>query len=374
MKLRILHTADNHIGLSFSSYPESVRTQLIDERFAALQRLVATANERDADFFVVAGDLFDRVRVTKAEIDRTVKILAQFTGVAVLVLAGNHDYCEGADSTIWKTFRKSSDGTNILALTECEARDFDGDDFKVRFYACPCPSKHSPDSMIGWVTDAEKAANSLHIGLAHGNVEGLGLDADQRYFNMTEENLKKSGVHTWLLGHIHVPSPAAGTVGKPIYFMPGIHTPDSVKCSHPGHAWWIEFDETGVARHEQLTSGGIRFTRISRSLQHANDIVHLRAECEAMLAPTTVLDLQLTGRLFTEDLSDLHALLADLAPGFLYRSYELDIAKMLNATDIARQYPDGTLPHALLEALLEDSSNPGDAQLALDILQTLNQE
>lgn len=33
MSLRILHTADNHIGLSFNQYPEAARERLIDERF-----------------------------------------------------------------------------------------------------------------------------------------------------------------------------------------------------------------------------------------------------------------------------------------------------------------------------------------------------
>ena len=40
MSLRILHTADNHIGLSFNQYPEAVRERLIEERFASLGRMV----------------------------------------------------------------------------------------------------------------------------------------------------------------------------------------------------------------------------------------------------------------------------------------------------------------------------------------------
>jgi hypothetical protein len=39
MSLRILHTADSHIGLSFNQYPEATRERLIDERFASLERM-----------------------------------------------------------------------------------------------------------------------------------------------------------------------------------------------------------------------------------------------------------------------------------------------------------------------------------------------
>ena len=39
MSLRILHTADNPIGLSFNQYPEAARERLIGERFASLERM-----------------------------------------------------------------------------------------------------------------------------------------------------------------------------------------------------------------------------------------------------------------------------------------------------------------------------------------------
>ena len=67
MSLRILHTADNHIGLSFNRYSETAKDRLIEERFASLDRMVTTANERKAHFIVVAGDLFDKATVTKTQ-------------------------------------------------------------------------------------------------------------------------------------------------------------------------------------------------------------------------------------------------------------------------------------------------------------------
>ena len=370
MKLRILHTADNHIGISFNQYPE-VRERLVEERFEALERLVATANDRQAHFFVVAGDLFDKQSVTKAQVERTVKILKAFEGEAVLVLAGNHDFCEGADNKLWRWFRGAAEGTTVLALTEAGMREFEGDDYRVRFYACPCPSKHGKEHMIGWVAEEEKAPDFLHVGLAHGNVEGLGLDADQRYFNMSEGDLRAAGVDTWLLGHIHVPAPAPGTTGKPLFFMPGIHTPDSVKCSHPGYAWWIEFEDGGKCRHEQLPAGAIRFVRVSKELEHAGDVAALRTDCEVFDASNTILDLQLTGRLSEEELSELNEMLGELEPRFLQFTREQDIAPVLDAAAIAKRYPEGTLPSALLLALLEDDAHPGDAHLALDIIETV---
>ena len=63
----------------------------------------------------------------------------------------------------------------------------------------------------------------LHVGLAHG-VEGLRLDADQRYFNMRTEDLREAGLDTWLLGHIRA-RPRAGHHRPPRVLHAGIHTP-----------------------------------------------------------------------------------------------------------------------------------------------------
>ena len=373
MAIRILHTADNHIGLSFRQYPEPVRERLVHERFDALARLVQAGNERKAHFLVVAGDLFDKLTVPAADVRRTVEVLSRFEGEAVLVLAGNHDYCEGPDSRLWKTFRRAAEGTHVMALTEQGVQDFHLDDGAVRFFACPCPAKYGQEPMTGWVADADKEEGMLHVGLAHGNVEGLGLDADQRYFNMRTEDLREAGLDTWLLGHIHVPAPAPGTTGRPVYFMPGIHTPDSVKCTHPGHAWYIELEPGGGCRHEQLTTGDIRFIRLKRDLQHADDIAALKGECDKLEAPNIVLDLKLSGRLSEEDLAALNVLVEQLAGSFLHVERDQEIDQLIDAATIASRFPEGTLPHALLTELLADAEHPGDAHTALQLIEDLTQ-
>jgi exonuclease SbcD len=371
VSLRILHTADNHIGISFNRYSASARNRLLEERFAALERLVTIANERQAHFFVVAGDLFDSQNVTRAQVERTVAILKGFDGEAVLALAGNHDFFEGPDNKLWKWFRSAAEGSRLLALTESKISEFQSDEYRVRFYGCPCPSKHGKDHMIGWIADEAKSQDFLHVGIAHGNVEGLGLDADQRYFNMTESDLKNAGLHTWLLGHIHVPAPAAGSIGRPLYFMPGIHTPDSVKCKHPGHAWWIELATDGSCQKEQLTTGAIQFVRWNCELDNSDDLLKLKRACQDLDASNTVLDLQLTGRLKDGEMVELATILDFVAPRFLQLSCDQDIAKVLEASDVARRFPEGTLPNKLLQALLADESHPGDAHLALKLIESL---
>ena len=60
MLLKIFHTADLHLGMTFGNrnYPEEVRRQLVEARYQTLERLVELANEAQCRLFLVAGDLF----------------------------------------------------------------------------------------------------------------------------------------------------------------------------------------------------------------------------------------------------------------------------------------------------------------------------
>ena len=40
MTIRIVHTADNHIGMPFRQHGDEARNQLLEERFEALERLI----------------------------------------------------------------------------------------------------------------------------------------------------------------------------------------------------------------------------------------------------------------------------------------------------------------------------------------------
>lgn len=375
MPVRILHTADNHIGIPYQRYKDAgaVHDRLVAERTDALRRLVVAANERQAHFFVVAGDLFDRPSIPQRDVESTVNVLREFTGEAVLVLPGNHDFYDGPSGKLWTHFRNAAAGSTIRLLAEQRAEEFEIDGQAVRFFPCPCPSKHGEESLIGWVAAVTKEANTIHIGIAHGNVAGLSLDAEGRYFTMRQDDLRAAGMATWLLGHVHVPFPAAGSGGSPAFFMPGIHTPDSVKCRHPGHAWCIDVEAGGVVGFEQVAPAAIRFVRISVVLRTAADIEGLQRGCGALTPSTTVLDLQLTGRLRAEDRHRLDQLVCSLRESYLFVTCEESIAHELDKAELARLYPTGTLAHRLLDKLLDDEVYPDAAWLAHELFQAEKQ-
>jgi len=367
--MKIYHTADVHIGLRFSTYDTAVRNTLIEERFGVLQRMVASANNKNCDVFVVAGDLFDHDRVSDKDVRRTIDILAGFSGQAVLLLAGNHDYCSDRSAKPWATVIAHATNTNIYPLLSDDVLRLEIGGHGVNFYACPCPDHTSEANRIGWVAQQPKRADELHVGIAHGNVVGYALDDNHAYYSMTESELKESGVLTWLLGHIHVPFPEPGMIGTPVFFMPGAPTPSSVRMRHPGQAWVISIDGSGEASFVADSQAGITFKRFTVDFAHPADLQALQHAVQQLPPSTTMLDLQLSGTLPAQDLTTLAAWLEHLENTMLNVRCTATVKEQLTPALIAATYPTGTLQERLLSDLLADTDHPLDVHLAYEILQ-----
>ena len=374
MPIRIVHTADNHLDLPFKQYPAEVASRLIEERFLALGRLVAVANERNAHFFVVAGDLFDSTRVKVGDIDKAAAVLRGFDGVAVIVVPGNHDHYANSETEVWRRFRRATEAdARIDLLVDPAVKSYDVEGQAVHFFPCACPSKTGAEPTIGWVAEAAaQHATGLKIGIAHGNVTGLGLDAEGQYFNMEPAALEAAGIATWLLGHIHVPFPTSESGERSPYFMAGTHTPDSLRCRHAGSAWSIECDGDRVTRYERLAPGEITFRRLTQELLSADDVAGFVRTCEALDAGSTVIDLQLSGRLSAAERAHLTAEIDRLRAGFLNLTEESNIHDRIDAAQIEREYRSGGLAQRLLTALLADADHPDAATLAHRLIEEVS--
>ena len=374
MPIRIVHTADNHLDLPFKQYPAEVASRLIEERFLALGRLVAVANERNAHFFVVAGDLFDSTRVKVGDIDKAAAVLRGFDGVAVIVVPGNHDHYANSETEVWRRFRRATEAdARIDLLVDPAVKSYDVEGQAVHFFPCACPSKTGAEPTIGWVAEAAaQHATGLKIGIAHGNVTGLGLDAEGQYFNMEPAALEAAGIATWLLGHIHVPFPTSESGERSPYFMAGTHTPDSLRCRHAGSAWSIECDGDRVTRYERLAPGEITFRRLTQELLSVDDVAGIVRTCEALDAGSTVIDLQLSGRLSAAERAHLTAEIDRLRAGFLNLTEESNIHDRIDAAQIEREYRSGGLAQRLLTALLADTDHPDAATLAHRLIEEVS--
>ncbi|MDP8235239.1 MAG: DNA repair exonuclease [Candidatus Erginobacter occultus] len=370
--MKILHTADLHLGMKFAGYPE-VQQELCEARFATLERLVETANAESCDLFIIAGDLFDRVGVAKRDIIRTAGILNRFEGKLVLVLPGNHDYLSPEPGEPWTTFRENS-GDRVILLAEKRVYPLAHYNLAAAVYPAPCDAKHSSVNSLGWIGGTPREEKiAFQIGVAHGSLEGLSPDFDRQFYPMTREELLECGLDLWLLGHTHLPFP-----GKPgprdRIFYSATPEPDGFDCRHGGHAWLIEIGEDKIISPALLSTGRYRFLHDRRELRTAGDLDRLENDYLLPAAREQLLKLKLTGRLAREEYERLPRIREQLRQNLFYLQWDAtEITEEITPAMIEREFTAGSFPHRLLTELAREKADFEALQKAYHLLTELKQ-
>jgi len=371
MAIKILFTADNHFGISYSSFPKA-KQELLEERINAFKRMVDYANANEMNYFIIGGDLFDKTNIAEKIIKDIAAILEGFNGDKVVIIPGNHDFYENTDKKLWSKFNACVDPEKIIVLNEYEIFDHQIGDHKVNFFPASCRSKHSEKNMIGWVNDAEKKKETINIGIAHGNVTGLGLDNDDRYFNMTKQELESCGMDLWLLGHIHVPYPSNEILhDNPRLFMAGTHMPDSWKFKHEGNAWHIEIELDKKVTAKKFKPSEIKIDEVEFIVNNNIDIDALERKFNEYKSSNTALRMNINGRLDEEQKTRLNEIIKIYEAKFLTLDVKNNVSRKIDAALINEHYPNASLPHILLSELLQEDPEGLALQKAFDMLQLL---
>ena len=370
--IRLFHTADLHLGLKFTrgGYAPALRDRLVARRLECLHAMVALAQERGCQVFVIAGDLFDTPRVAKGLVREAAAILARFEGV-VVVLPGNHDYVQEEDP-LWPGFVDAlGEGHHLLQReTPCDLRE---QGIPLVLFPGVCGSRHSQTNAVGWVPEA-LASLALpdevrRVGVAHGSLEGLSPDFGGDYFPMTKGELEATGLDLWLLGHTHVRFPDRDRFEGDRVLFPATPEPDGFDCRHAGHAWIVEIEADGTVRGESVRTGTHRFRTVVKTLANEADLEAVKTDFASFSADEDLAKLILSGRLPGERFEGRGEWLAALEKSVLYLESDLsDLHREIRATDIGREFTIGSFPHRLLGGLAESGAEADALQLAWDLV------
>lgn len=365
--LKIFHCADLHVGLKFAKYPSAISELLREARLGTLEKMVERANREGCDLFVVAGDLFDTLKVSARDVNRAAKILARFDKVAA-VLPGNHDFFTGPGDDFWKNFERPDHG-RLLLLDAPKPYPLHEYGLDAVLYACPCGSKYSATHGVGWVEKAEKPAARFHVGIAHGSFEGLSPDLQGNYFPMKTEDLQKCGLDLWLLGHIHVQFPSRPPGSGDRIFYAGTHEPDGLDCRHEGKAWLLEMAADKTLRAESLSTGQFRFRDECLTLRALQELESFAEKFSAEESAKTLMRLTVKGVLQREEHERFPALIEAMQARFLYLEPDFSgLGLALTPAEIDRQFTRESFPHRLLTELSLKEGDREALQAAYDLL------
>ena len=371
--LKIFVTGDNHIGLKYLSHEKA--PLLASSRITAFEGMVRSANEEDCALFVITGDLFENTYgITKKEIKSLLDILSGFKGI-VAILPGNHDYYD-KDVKVWQFFKDCMNSChNIMFLTDYHPYELSVNDEAVVLYPALCTSVHSAEGQnnLGWIKQTKiENSSAYHIGIAHGAVEGETIDNEGRYFLMKRSELESIPVDVWLIGHTHVPFPKnltdEFTSGNKI-FNAGTHQQTDLSCNTEGLCFVVEIDESKNVRAKKITSGNLRFYRKNITVT-AGEMESIVVRELAEIKDNSVVDVVLNGAVSLEEYEQRDRIIDSALSRFVEGTYnDYALSKLISKSLIDAEFPETSFSAGLLTALLD---NPKEAQLAYELLKTLN--
>ncbi|MCC9022577.1 metallophosphoesterase family protein [Bacillus nakamurai] len=198
--LTFIHAADLHLDSPFygiSHLPEPVYARIKESTFHSVSRLIDDAFREKADFVLLSGDLFDEAnRSLKAQLF----LRKQFTRlqeaeIQVFVIFGNHDHLGGD----WTPIEWPGNVHIFTSDTPEEKSYFKNGKLAASIYGCSYPERIVTVNQASRYRKATGAP--FHIGMLHGTLSGA--EGHDPYCPFTKEDLEKSGMDYWALGHIH---------------------------------------------------------------------------------------------------------------------------------------------------------------------------
>ncbi|WP_335872035.1 metallophosphoesterase family protein [Bacillus sp. 2205SS5-2] len=215
--IQFIHTADLHLDSPFTglkSLPKEIFNKLCNSTFLSFERIVKEAIQREVDFLLISGDLYDgedRSIKAQARLQKQFRLL-QEASIPVFIIHGNHDHLSGNWHELSMPGNVHIFGEHVEEL-KLETKQHQ----QVHLYGFSYRERHIYDRKIKEYPLIKNSAD-FHIALLHGSEGSLLGSTHQPYAPFTLSELVNTGMDYWALGHIHKAQKLSST---PLILYPG---------------------------------------------------------------------------------------------------------------------------------------------------------
>lgn len=161
-ELTFIHTSDLQLGMTRTFLPPEAQSRFDDARLRAVRTLGELATEREAEFIVVAGDVFEHNALHPRTLGRALEEFARLP-VPVYLLPGNHDPLV-ADSIFTRT-EKVDNVTVLDSFDIVEVRP------GVELVGAPLMSKYATEDLCAKALRPLGPTDAIRILVGHGQAE-----------------------------------------------------------------------------------------------------------------------------------------------------------------------------------------------------------
>ena len=286
--LKLLHTADWHVGRRFERFDEADRTTLSRARLDVLDKILQKAEHEGVDAILCAGDLFDEANLDREWWEPVAKKLSTLTRRPVFLLPGNHDPLQpGSVYDPSHPFRRAL--PSWVHVVDRDDYSYPLNDAAI-LHACPCRSRAGQSDPAMALPGRVPGDERIRIGLVHGSTFDA-VDC-QINFPIAKDAARDRGFDYLAIGDTHsyreVPPGA-----RPPVIYPG--APEATTFGEPGAGnvvlVFVSRSRRVLFRPERVAY----WTWLERTIRSLSELRSLKAEPQlARTVLRLVLDLSVT--------------------------------------------------------------------------------
>lgn len=266
--LKILHTADIHLGAKFSGLGNKGAYQREQLR-TTFKNVIATAIDERVNIVLIAGDLFDANQQPQRNIDL---VMEQFNllgsnNIPVCLIPGTHDALDSSSIYRKVDFEGKCPNLKIFADENVSYKEYPNLDLTV--YGKPNLSNRSRISPLKGLKPS--TSSKFHIAMAHGSFYiPEKIAEDDHVFRL--EEVKASGMNYLALGHWHrvyrcLEEPPTWYSGPPEWI------PDQ---KEQGAVLLVSLSDTGEVKVEPKQLGLRDYDEVEIDLSEIQDLAKLK--------------------------------------------------------------------------------------------------
>lgn len=175
--MRFLHTSDWQLGMTRWFLKEGdgeAQARYSADRLEAVRRIGRLAEERGAEFIVVAGDVFESNTLPERDFQRALDVIRELP-VPVYLLPGNHDALDATSIYHRRVFDEvAQQGVHVLRdSAPVEVRP------GVEIVGAPLTSRAPDVDVLAEALEDLEPTGGVRIAVAHGQVAGFGAEVGE---------------------------------------------------------------------------------------------------------------------------------------------------------------------------------------------------
>jgi DNA repair exonuclease SbcCD nuclease subunit len=297
--LRLLHTADVHLGARHTDLGEQAAAQR-ERQFAAFAAAVDLAIAEKVDVFLIAGDLFDSNTQPRRSVERVAAELRRLVAsrVRTVIIPGTHDVYDR--SSLYRVhdlpaLAGSGEDDDLVTVLTPDRPSVHLATCDVIVHGQVFATKRAPHSPLRDLKVSGGDGATWHVGMVHGALAIPGR-TDNDEVVVTREEIAATGLDYLALGHWH--SAQKGTSGSTTWAYSGAPEPVAVTQDGAGKVLLVALDAVNGTRTvdvKERAVGRTRFEKLDIDAANLADQPALEAVLAARADPDLVLDARLTG-------------------------------------------------------------------------------